>query len=67
MLEEKKQEPFESIIGYENMKVNLKRILDVLNDTDKYKEIGSAMPHGLLLSGPPGLGKTTIAKEFIKY
>lgn len=60
-----KKELFKDIIGYDDIKKTLKRLVDVLNDKEKYEKIGSTIPHGLLLYGPPGLGKTTIAKEII--
>jgi cell division protease FtsH len=62
-----KEELFCNIIGYDNTKITLKRILDVINNQEKYKELGSTIPHGLFLYGPPGIGKTSISKEFIKY
>ena len=61
-----KKELFKNIIGYDNTKKTLERLIDVLNNQEKYKKIGSTIPHGLLLYGPLGLGKTTFAKELLK-
>lgn len=57
---------FKDIIGYDQIKKSLIRILDVLNNQDKYLQLGSTIPHGLFLYGPPGLGKTTFAMDMIK-
>ena len=55
---------FENIIGYDEIKLTLKRVIDILNNEDKYKELGCQIPNGLLLYGKPGIGKSTIANEF---
>ena len=60
-----KDELFKEIIGYDNTKKTLERLIDVLNNKEKYKKIGSTIPNGLLLYGPPGLGKTTFSKEIL--
>lgn len=60
-----KKELFKKIIGYENTKKTLERLIDVLNNHEKYKKIGSNIPNGLLLYGHPGLGKTTFANEVL--
>lgn len=57
---------FQNIIGYENEKKILERVVDVLNQPEKYKKIGSKIPRGLLLYGPPGIGKTTFSKDILK-
>ena len=56
---------FESIIGYEEIKYELRIIADVLKNTDKYKAFGVCAPRGLLLSGEPGVGKTLMANALI--
>lgn len=58
---------FNDIIGYDDIKNNLKRIIDVLNNKEKYKELGSTIPHGLLLYGNPGVGKTSISQSFLSH
>ena len=60
-----KNKLFSSIIGYDSIKKSLMTIVDVLNNEDKYKELGSRISHGLLLYGPPGTGKTSIAGEIL--
>ena len=60
-----KKEIFKDIIGYDDTKKTLERLIDVLNNQEKYKKIGSTIPNGLLLYGPPGLGKTTFAKKIL--
>jgi cell division protease FtsH len=62
-----KEEIFNDIIGYEEIKNTLKRILDIINNKEKYKKLGSTIPHGLLLNGSPGVGKSCISKDFIKH
>lgn len=62
---ETKKEPFDNIIGYDNIKTTLKTVIDMLNNAEKYKELGCNMAHGLLLYGPPGTGKTSIANEIM--
>lgn len=60
-----KKEIFDNIIGYPNIKESLKRLLDVLNNPEKYENLTSSISHGLFLYGPPGIGKTSFSKEFI--
>lgn len=57
---------FENIIGYDNIKETLIRTLDIINNPKKYNALGATIPHGLLLSGSAGLGKTTLAIDFMK-
>lgn len=56
---------FDKIIGYEDIKVELKRLCDVLRNPQRYEKLGVTMPNGIMLCGEPGIGKTLMAKCFI--
>lgn len=56
---------FKDVIGYKDIKLELARILDQLINPEKYTAMGVQPPHGLLLHGAPGVGKSTIAQSFL--
>ena len=53
---------FSDVAGEDEAKENLAEIVDYLHNPSKYREIGASMPKGILLVGPPGTGKTMLAK-----
>lgn len=53
---------FSDVAGEDEAKENLAEIVDYLHNPRKYQEIGASMPKGILLVGPPGTGKTMLAK-----
>lgn len=57
---------FEKVIGYESIKKDLMEICDMIQNRQRYDELGAKLPSGVLLHGKPGLGKTLLAKCFIE-
>ncbi|MCD8293893.1 MAG: AAA family ATPase [Clostridia bacterium] len=56
---------FDDVYGYENVKAALLEICDIAKNSGKYTRMGIRMPHGVMLSGAPGVGKTMMAKAMI--
>ena len=57
---------FNRVIGYKDVKVELERIVDMMVNPDKYRDLGVRTTRGLLLYGEPGVGKTLMAKCLLK-
>lgn len=57
---------FNKIIGYDAIKEELMQICDMIHNAEIYESLGAKLPHGIMLYGDPGLGKTLMAKCFIE-
>ena len=57
---------FDNIIGYEHVKYELSKIIDCLNNKEKYEKLGVKTPKNLFLFGKAGVGKTLFASAFIE-
>src|SRR3546814_14570455 len=53
---------FADVAGYEGVKQDIKEVVDFLKTPERFREIGARIPTGVLLVGPPGPGKTLIAR-----
>ena len=53
---------FDDVAGVDEEKAELQEVVDFLRNPKKFTEIGAKIPHGILLAGPPGTGKTMLAK-----
>ncbi len=58
----KKKVTFKDVAGVEEEKEELRQVVDFLRDPEKYTRMGAKVPHGILLSGAPGTGKTLLAR-----
>lgn len=56
----------DKVIGYDEIKIELFRIIDIIRNPSKYKKLGVSAPKGILLEGEPGIGKTLMAQSFMK-
>ena len=61
-----KMSAFERVIGYESIKNELMQICDMIHNKEVYEGIGAKQPHGVLLYGKPGLGKSLMAKCLVE-
>lgn len=57
---------FDKVIGYGSIKKELMQIVDMIRNKEMYAKLGAKFPHGAMLVGDPGLGKTLMAKCFIE-
>ena len=57
---------FDKVIGYKAIKRELLQLCDMLRNREIYEEMAARLPHGLLLYGDPGLGKTLLARCFVE-
>ena len=60
-----KKNNFKNIIGYDEVKITLDRLIDILNNQEKYEGLVNNIPKGLLLYGRPGTGKTSFSNAII--
>ncbi len=58
--------PLDRVIGYNSIKKDLYRIIDILNDPERYAQVGVNIPKGILLEGVPGIGKSLMARAFME-
>lgn len=56
---------FNDVYGYEEIKEQLMRIIDIIGNREKYRAVGARMPRGILFQGNPGVGKTLMSNAFI--
>ena len=57
---------FDKVIGYDYVKKEMYKVLDIIKNPEKYKKAGIKIPKGILLDGEPGVGKSLLAASFIE-